>query len=532
MRVVLQQCNSTVGAITDNLDQYRQLVAQASCDLMMFPELALCGYPPEDYLFHGVFHQRVEEALSALADVADIPVIIGAPCLREDKIYNAAYLLHRGRYHVIHCKTELPNTQVFDEKRYFEPGDHSELIDIDGVRIGVMICRDGWHSNVASKLKAMGAAVLIQINASPYAQQRQQRRIDVARARVRETGLPLLTVNLVGGQDELVFDGQSFGLNADGSILYQAAAFKPASICLEFKGQAWRLISGQATEQLSEMEMLYQALVLGVRDYVCKNKFDRVVLGLSGGIDSALTLAIAVDALGADKVRAVLMPSPYTAQMSIDDAIVQCDILKVAYDIVPIDGVFEQMQSTLAPMFDGTQPGLAEENLQARIRGNILMALSNKFGSLVLTTSNKSEVAVGYSTLYGDMAGGFNVLKDVWKTQVYALAKFCNRHGEIIPSRVITRPPSAELRHDQTDQDSLPDYDTLDGMLRLLIEHNVSAREIVAAGYDAQMVGRMVRLVRRNEYKRRQSPPGPRVSMRAFGKDWRYPIISGFEVKV
>jgi NAD+ synthase (glutamine-hydrolysing) len=430
-------------------------------------------------------------------------------------------------------KQELPNYLVFDEKRYFKPGSESRIVELQGIRVGLLICEDVWEPIPARAACDAGAQLLVVINGSPYSLQYQRRREDMVRARVTDTGLPVVYVNMLGGQDELIFDGGSFVMSAAGEIVQRAAPFKETLYAVDVD-----LIDGKAVPrpghiepELSKEASVYNALVLGVRDYVSKHRFPGVVLGLSGGIDSALTLAIAVDALGADRVRVVMMPSRYTSQMSIDDAAQQARTLGVDHDVISIEGMFEAALGALQDVFAGRAPDTTEENIQARCRGLLLMAISNKTGRMVLTTGNKSEMAVGYATLYGDMAGGFAPIKDCSKMLVYRLAHYRNSIAQVIPPRVIERPPSAELRHDQKDSDSLPPYEVLDAILELFIEDNLSVDEISSRGFDRATVGRVLEMVKRNEYKRRQAPPGVRISDRAFGRDWRYPITSGYRTR-
>ena len=533
MKIALAQCNPHVGAVEENAAHFESLMTQAyqaQADLLVFPEMALCGYPPEDLLFHDAFDQRIQVALQRLVQVSMLPVLLGAPHRVDAHCYNAVFLLYRGQVTCVHHKQDLPNEAVFDEVRYFSAGTHATPITIGQQRLGVMICEDGWSASVAQQLQAAGAQLLIQLNGSPYAFGRQYMRVQMAQARVQETGLPLLAVNLLGGQDELLFDGHSFALSSMGELRFQAAGFTAVLDYVHFNDGDIQPAS--VTPYAGDIAELYQALTMGVRDYVHKSGFSDVMVGLSGGIDSALTLAIAVDALGAEHVQAIMLPSPYTAQMSLDDAQAEATTLGVTYHQLPIRDVVSVLESTLAHTFPGTPSGLAQENIQARARAILIMALSNQFNKLVLTTGNKSEMSVGYCTLYGDMAGAYNVLKDVWKTQVYQLAKHRNSHKPVIPERVLTRAPSAELRADQTDQDSLPPYDTLDAILREVVEHNASAKSMIDKGYDPELVRQVISLLRRSEYKRRQAPPGPRISHRAFGKDWRYPIVNGFKSRV
>jgi len=503
-------------------------------DLVLFPELALSGYPPEDLLFHKGMKRQVAAALERVRnEVNGVTVMVGYPDYTDDTIYNGAALVRDGKLLANYHKQELPNYSVFDEKRYFKPGQESRVVELNGIRVGLLICEDIWEPKPARAAQAAGAQLLVVINGSPYSLHSQRRREDIARARIKDTGLPIVYVNQLGGQDELIFDGGSFAMNAAGEVVQRAAPFREELVAVDID-----LIDGKAVPrrghvepELSEEASVYNALVLGVRDYVSKHRFPGVVLGLSGGIDSALTLAIAVDALGADRVHAVMMPSRYTAQMSLDDAAQEARTLGVGYDVISIEGMFEAALGALRPVFTGRAPDTTEENIQARCRGLLLMAISNKTGRMVLTTGNKSEMAVGYATLYGDMAGGFAPIKDCSKMFVYRLAHYRNSIAPAIPPRVIERAPSAELRADQKDSDSLPPYDVLDPILELFIEDNLSVDEISARGFDRATVGRVLEMVKRNEYKRRQAPPGVRISDRAFGRDWRYPITSGYRTR-
>jgi NAD+ synthase (glutamine-hydrolysing) len=466
----------------------------------------------------GVFQQQV---LGQPAGARGFPELAA-----DGKRYNAAALLRDGRIAAVARKRELPNYDVFDEKRYFEAGEGVCLVEVKGVRFGLAICEDVWFGRVPAAAKAAGAQAMLSINASPYHTRKQATRHGIFREWIRATGLPMVAVNLVGGQDELVFDGASCVLDARGALVRQGPFFEESLELFEFDGA--RPVSGAVAPKLALEAEIYAALRLGTRDYLGKNGFPGAIIGLSGGVDSALTLAIACDALGAERVRAVMMPSRYTRQMSLDDAAEMARRLGVRYDIIPIQPVCDAFAAALAPQFAGRAPDVAEENLQARVRGTLLMALSNKFGSIVLTTGNKSEMAVGYSTLYGDMAGGFAVIKDLTKTLVWRLSRYRNTVSDAIPGNIITRAPSAELRPDQTDQDSLPPYDVLDGILEAYMEHNLGPRQIVAQGYAAADVRRVVGLIRQSEYKRRQAPPGVRITLRGFGKDWRYPITSHY----
>jgi NAD+ synthase (glutamine-hydrolysing) len=538
LRIALAQLNLFVGDIGGNTDRIVAASAEArqrlQADLVMFPELSVCGYPPEDLLFHNGLRRQVQAAMERLrAEVQGVSILVGYPEYQGDDIYNAAALLRDGQSIANYRKQELPNYAVFDEKRYFQHGRDTCVIEMNGIRVGLLICEDIWEPNPAQAARAAGAQLIVVINGSPYSLNYQQRRESVVRDRIRETGLPVVYVNLLGGQDELVFDGGSFVMNAAGEVVQRVSPFHESLTAVDID-----LIGGKAVPRpahteplLSEEASVYNALVLGVRDYVGKHGFPGIVLGLSGGIDSALTLTIAVDALGADRVHAVMMPSRYTSQMSLDDAAEQARTLGVHFDSISIEGMFETTLGALQELFAGRKPDTTEENIQARCRGVLLMAISNKTGRMVLTTGNKSEMSVGYATLYGDMAGGFAPIKDCSKMLVYRLARYRNSLSPAIPDRVIDRPPSAELRHDQKDSDSLPPYEILDAILELFIEDDLSVEEITARGFDRTTVGRVLDLVKRNEYKRRQAPPGVRISDRAFGRDWRYPITSGYRTR-
>jgi len=495
---------------------------------LLTTELSLCGYPPEDLLLRDGFYEACAQALHELAaKITGIAVVVGHPHEQGGMRYNAASLLQDGVIAATYLKHFLPNYAVFDEKRYFDHGTEPCVFEINDIRFGLCICADIWDPDAARYACNAGAQVMLVLNASPYAIRKQEPRYSAIRERIAETGMAVIYANTVGGQDELIFDGGSFAMDRQGALTAQAAHFEETLLMLEMQSDLRPL--GEMVAASSEEADVYRALCLGVRDYIGKNRFPGVLLGMSGGIDSALTLAIAVDALGADKVHAVMMPSPYTAQISLDDSREMVKILGVRYDELPIDGMFQSYLSTLAAAFAGRAVDTTEENLQARIRGNLLMALSNKFGSLVLTTGNKSEMTVGYATLYGDMAGGFAVLKDVSKTLVYRLARYRNTLGQVIPERIITRPPSAELRPDQTDQDSLPPYDVLDAIMECYVERNLAIPEIIARGYAEADVRRVVHLIRISEYKRRQSAVGIRVTERSYGKDWRYPITVRYQ---
>jgi NAD+ synthase (glutamine-hydrolysing) len=538
LRIALAQLNLFVGDVTGNTQRIIAGSAEArdrlKADLVLFPELSLSGYPPEDLLFHNGLREQVKTALERVRqETSGIHVVAGYPEYVEGDIYNSAAVLRDGAMVANYRKQELPNYAVFDEKRYFKSGQDACIVEIKGIRVGLIICEDVWFPNPARAAKDHGAQLIVVINGSPYSLRYQERREEVVRQRVRETGLPIVYVNLLGGQDELVFDGGSFVMNAQGEVVQRMAPYVEGLFPVDID-----LVDGRAVPRpahveppLSEEASVYNALVMGVRDYVTKHRFPGIVLGLSGGIDSALTLAIAVDALGSDRVHAVMMPSRYTSQMSLDDAAAEAKMLNVGYDVISIESMFASALESLKDVFAGRQPDTTEENIQARCRGLLLMAISNKTGRMVLTTGNKSEMAVGYATLYGDMAGGFAPIKDCNKMLVYRLANYRNSVSPVIPQRVIDRPPSAELRPDQKDSDSLPPYDVLDAILELFIEDDLSVDDITARGFDRATVGRVLEMVKRNEYKRRQAPPGVRISARAFGRDWRYPITSGYKTR-
>ncbi len=538
LRCVMAQLDMVVGDVDGNTSR---LVAAANeardrlqADVILCPELAVSGYPPEDLLFHSGMRTQVARSIERLKrEVHGITLVAGYPEYVGATIYNAAIVLRNGAVIANHRKACLPNYRVFDEKRYFTPGGEPTVFDLAGVRAGVLVCEDVWDPEPAAKARAAGAQVLLTINASPYEvgkqEQREQR---VTRLRVAECGVPLVFVNLIGGQDELVFDGQSFVMNAAGEVTTRAPAYVEGLYPVDLQVDAAGIVQpmpGEIVPLQCQEESVYGALVLGTRDYVEKHRFPGVVLGLSGGVDSALTLCVAVDALGPQRVHSVAMPSRYTSQMSKDDAALQAKWLGVKHSEISIEGMFEATLAALEDEFAGRPPDTAEENIQSRCRGVLLMGISNKTGRMLLTTGNKSEMAVGYATLYGDMAGGFAPIKDCSKLLVYRLAAWRNARSPAIPPRVIERPPSAELRHDQKDTDSLPPYEILDPILEAFIEEDLSVDQIAARGFDRAVVGRVLDMVKRNEYKRRQAPPGVRVSGRAFGRDWRYPITSGYQ---
>jgi NAD+ synthase (glutamine-hydrolysing) len=538
LRILIAQLNLLVGDVAGNLDKVlaaaRAARDEQGADLVVFPELTLTGYPPEDLLLRPELIQRCEAALARLcAEARGVTLVLGYPKAGLGGLYNVAGVIRDGTVVAEYAKQHLPNYRVFDEKRYFQPGATPCVFEHRGVRIGLTVCEDIWEEGPTRQAAEAGAQILININASPYHSRKAQERQALVERRAREHGLPVLYVNLVGGQDELVFDGGSFVVDAGGVCTQRAPFFEEAALLVELEaapglGEPMRLRPGPVAALHGEDESVYRALVLGVGDYVRKNGFAGAVLGLSGGIDSALTLAIASDALGPERVEVVLMPSRYTADMSNEDAQVQARTLGVAASVIPIEPAFQAFLGMLEGTFAGAPTDVTEENIQARCRGITLMAISNKRRRILLTTGNKSEMAVGYATLYGDMAGGFAPIKDCFKTLVYRLARYRNGIDPVIPERVLIRPPSAELAPNQVDQDSLPPYDLLDEVLRRYIEEDQGVDEIVAAGFPEAEVRRVARLVDRNEYKRRQAPPGVRITRRAFGRDRRYPITSGF----
>ena len=538
LRCVLAQLNLVVGDVEGNTSAIIAAANRArdemSADVVMVPELAVSGYPPEDLLFHSGMRSQVARSIGRLkAEVRGITLIAGYPEYDGRHIFNSALVVRDGAVLANHRKACLPNYRVFDEKRYFTPGTKPTVVDLNGIKAGILVCEDVWEPEPAGQARGAGAEVLLVINASPYEVNKQtQRELEVAGPRVAETGIPLVFVNLIGGQDELMFDGNSFVMDAHGQVTMRAPAFDqgiyPVDLMRGDDGLV-RPLPGNIAVIQGEEESVYGALVQGTRDYVDKHRFPGVVLGLSGGVDSALTLCIAVDALGADRVHSVAMPSRYTSQMSKDDAAEQASWLNVKHSEISIEGMFEATLTALKDEFAGRSADTTEENIQSRCRGLLLMAISNKTGRMLLTTGNKSEMAVGYATLYGDMAGGFAPIKDCSKLLVYRLCAWRNAISRVIPARVIQRPPSAELRPDQKDTDSLPPYEILDPILEAFIEEDLSVDQITARGFDRKVVGRILDLVKRNEYKRRQAPPGVRVSGRAFGRDWRYPITNGYK---
>ena len=530
MNVCMAQINTLVGDIAGNTQRVLEVSAAqkaAGAHVVVFPELTLTGYPPEDLLLRGDLLDRTEAALAMLyAELpADLTVVVGYPRGRDGALFNSAGVISGGKLLAQYDKQCLPNYEVFDEKRYFSAGTEPCVVDIDDLSVGLTICEDIWHPEPAAQAKAAGAAMLININASPFHRGKSSERLERVKSCAAAHQLPIIYVNQVGGQDELVFDGGSFAIDAQGELSVSAQTFIEAfPIVTVDRSSDARLAPGDTVAERKDLDAVWQALVLGMRDYVDKNGFPGVVLGLSGGIDSAVTLAVAADALGHERVEAVMMPFRYTASMSVEDAKAEAQALGVRFSNLSIETLYEAFMTTLADEFSGLPANITEENLQARCRGVLLMSISNKKNLLVLTTGNKSELAVGYSTLYGDMAGGFDVLKDCPKMLVYALARHRNTLGECIPERVITRPPSAELAPDQKDEDSLPPYEVLDQIIELYVEQDASRQEMVDAGFSQEDVERVVRLVDLNEYKRRQAPVGVRISRRAFGRDRRYPI--------
>ena len=543
LQVLVAQVNATVGDVTGNSDKIKAAARRAvasSASVLLTPELSLVGYPPEDLILRPAFLRRSQEVLDELVETSKswpgLAVIVGHPRVHNGHVFNAATVFRDGVVLGVYGKLELPNYAVFDEQRYFQADGAPLVFEAQGVRFGVNICEDIWFPRGPAMAKAEGAQVLLVLNASPFHLQKDIERQDVVRRHINDKGLAAVMCNLVGGQDELIFDGDSFASNPDGSLAARARRFVEDDLLLSISAEGL-IEPGLIAADLSPDAQAYEALVLGTRDYVHKNGFKGGIIGLSGGIDSALTLAIAVDALGADQITAVMMPSAYTAPMSLEDAKACAGALGVSLQEIPISSAYAAFEASLAPLFEGLAADTTEENLQSRIRGVLLMAISNKTGRLVLTTGNKSELAVGYCTLYGDMAGGYAVLKDLLKRQVYSLSRMRTQrcpgsNGQpVIADRILSRPPSAELRPDQTDQDSLPPYDQLDDVLHRFVEHGHSVAELLEAGFRRELLSQVIRLVRSNEYKRRQAAPGPRISKRAFGRDWRFPITNRFTEK-
>jgi len=533
LTIALAQLNPTVGAIAANLEKARAVAAaHRGADLVLFPELFIAGYPPEDLVLRASFITACKEACETLArEFADGPAILmGLPWRDGDKLHNSVALLSGGKIEAVRHKFDLPNYGVFDEKRVFQQGPAPGPVVIKGVRIGVPICEDIWTEETCETLAETGAEILLSPNGSPFERNKDDVRLNLVVARVSETGLPLAYLNQVGGQDELVFDGASFVLNADRSLALQMPMFEEAIAITHWQRGAdgWKMEKGEIARLPEREEETWKACVLGLRDYVLKNRFPGIVLGMSGGIDSAVVAAMAVDALGPDKVHCVMLPYAYTSRDSLEDAEDCARRLGVRYDIVPIKEPVEGFLSALKPMFAGRNRDITEENVQSRSRGVILMAISNKFGSMVLTTGNKSEMSVGYATLYGDMNGGYNPIKDVYKTEVYRLAAWRNTQSDVIPTRIITKAPTAELRENQKDQDSLPPYEVLDDILDGLVEREQSVAEIAARGHDVALVKKVQHMLYVAEYKRRQAAPGVKITRRNFGRDRRYPITNGF----
>jgi NAD+ synthase len=543
-RIALAQLNPVVGDIAGNLARARAARAAArDADVILFSELFIVGYSPEDLVLKPALQQDARVAVEELArDTTDggPAILMGTPWVEHSELYNAVALLDGGKVQALTYKFELPNYGVFDEKRVFAQGPTPEPMTVRGVKLGVPICEDIWKQDVTIWLADAGAEILCVPNGSPFEAGKEDVRLKLAASRIHETGLPLIYLNQMGGQDEVVYDGASFVLNADEAIAVALPGWQERVTITEWQrdgGGKWICAAGDKFVAEDRSAQVYHAMMLALRDYVNKNRFPGVVLGLSGGIDSALSAAVAVDALGADRVRCVMLPSRYTSRESLEDADACARLLGVEYETIEIEQTVKAMGETLSPAFAGTKPDTTEENLQSRLRGVILMALSNKFGPMVLTTGNKSEMSVGYATLYGDMCGGYNVLKDIYKTEVFRLSHWRNQNspagalgpqGRVIPERIIAKPPSAELRPDQTDQDSLPPYDVLDGILECLVERECSFEQTVALGYDPATVKRVEQLLYVSEYKRRQAPPGVKISSRNFGRDRRYPITNAF----
>jgi len=535
LRLSVAQLNLLVGDVAGNTDRViaaaRRARDEQGAHAVIFPELTLTGYPPEDLLLRPDFIATVQRELERLRrEVSGIDVIVGYPACHGGELFNAAGVIRDGELVAEYHKSLLPNYSVFDEKRYFESGASPCVLEIAGVPVGLTVCEDIWFRKPAEDAVAAGARLILNLNASPFHSGKVPEREELLKKRASEVRVPIVYANLVGGQDELVFDGGSFVVDGAGVLTQRSLFFEESQDLVVFDSDeaGVRPVPGNITPSMTEEEAVFGALVLGVRDYVCKNGFNGAVMGLSGGIDSALTLAIAVEALGADQVEVVMMPSRYTLDMSNEDAVAEAKALGVDYRSIAIEPAFAAFQAMLAEEFAGQKADVTEENIQARCRGIVLMAISNKKGKMLLTTGNKSEVSVGYATLYGDMAGGFAPIKDVPKMMVYRLAAYCNRERQVIPRRVIERPPSAELAPDQKDTDSLPPYEVLDQILLRYVERDQGIDEITAAGFDRALVERIVGMVDRNEYKRRQAPPGVKISQRAFGRDRRYPITNGF----
>ncbi len=534
LKIALAQLNFLVGDIDGNANKIIESAIHARdelhADLVIFTELSVTGYPLEDLLFRPAILQRVNQAIEEIkCQVNDIYILIGAPTHIENQLFNSALVIYNSKTIATYNKHHLPNYEVFDEKRYFKKGAKACVVEINNVKVGITICEDIWFPGPSIKSVEAGAELILNINASPYHINKTSERLNVLKTRIKEQGTPIVYLNQVGGQDELVFDGGSLCLNKHGEICLHAPSFDEGVFLVDYSKNNRDLAFGKYMHaSLSMLESIYKALLLGVRDYVLKNRFDGVVLGLSGGIDSALTLAIAVDALGAEHVHAIMMPFQFTSKMSIEDSHQLADVLKVKLDEIPIGDIYKTISKSLEPVFTGFNQDVTEENIQSRIRGIILMSISNKTRKMLLTTGNKSEMSVGYATLYGDMAGGFAPLKDVSKTLVYELANYRNRLSNDIPERIISRAPSAELAPGQVDEDSLPAYEILDPILEKFVEQDLTVDQIVAEGFEKNIVEHVASMVLSNEYKRRQAPPGVKITRRAFGKDRRYPITSGF----
>jgi len=536
IHIIIGQLNFTVGDIENNTKKIIGAIKEGDekygADIIIFPELSISSYPPEDLLLRPAFNNSINIALEKIKiETKNIQVILGYPLKKDEKLYNACSLIHNKEIKKTYYKQCLPNYGVFDEKRYFLPGSDACLFEVNGVTAALSICEDIWASKPITDAAAANAKILFNINASPYDKNKNSEREKIISKRALESNMHIVYVNLVGGQDELVFDGNSMVFDKNGEVVFRAAEFKEGLYEAYINTEQKKIKSKPKKESdlnLIKEESIYNGLVLGVKDYVRKNNFQGVIIGLSGGIDSALTLCIAVDALGPENVEALIMPSRYTAKMSIDDACSLAKKLKVSYEIISIEPPFTAFLQALKPIFKKSPIDTTEENIQARCRGILLMAISNKYNKLVLTTGNKSEMSVGYATLYGDMAGGYSPLKDVWKTLVYQLAKWRNQNKIIIPENIINRPPTAELRDNQFDQDTLPDYEILDPILEQYIELNKPPEEIIKDGFDEEIVYKIINLVDKNEYKRRQAAPGVKITKKAFGKDRRYPISSGY----
>ena len=539
INIGLAQINVVVGAIENNVDRIIEFAERARdemhCDLLVCAELVLTGYPPEDLLMRPGFNSRVREQLTRLCEsVSGIDLIVGYPKKTEQGLFNIGALIVDGKIVEEYAKIKLPNYAVFDEKRYFEAGDQSCVFAYKGIQLGLTVCEDIWHDGPVEDAVAAGAQAILNINGSPYHSNKIIERNDIVCGKAKKVNVPVVYVNQVGGQDELVFDGASFAVDANGDVIHQMVSFEESLSVVTLSSKEGE-VAIKGTEMVPEMaylESIYNALVMGVGDYVRKNGFKKVVIGLSGGIDSAITATIAVDALGAENVDVIMMPFRYTSDISKHDAHEEAEALGINYHVVSIEPMYDAFVQQLSPLFEGREEDTTEENIQARCRGLILMAFSNKTGAMVLTTGNKSEMSVGYATLYGDMVGGYNAIKDVPKILVYELAKYRNTISQVIPERVITREPSAELRPDQIDSDSLPPYEILDPILELYVEDDCPPADIVAKGYAPEYVSQVIRMVDRNEYKRRQAAPGVRITKRAFGRDRRYPITSGFRPSI